>query len=117
MDGAEVEIATNAVVIHNVGARMHTVQLALERDTPGRPAGPALGTGVQQNLWHWRCTGHWSATESVALAKPLHRSASQRLALTGNGHWSAVQKPTKCPLSAPKSLRKDSKLYQGEPRE
>ena len=36
---------------------MQRVQLALDSDAPGRPAGPALGTEVPAKNWHWLALG------------------------------------------------------------
>ena len=51
---------------------MHTVQPALERGTADRPAGPALGTAVPAEGWHWLALGHWSASRRLALARTGH---------------------------------------------
>ena len=51
---------------------MHTVQPTLERGTADRPAGPALGTAVPAEGWHWLALGHWSASRRLALARTGH---------------------------------------------
>jgi hypothetical protein len=41
---------------------------------------------------------------------------AEGLTLAGNGHWSADQKPTRCPLFVPESLRNDTKSFSGAAR-
>ena len=62
-------------------------------------------------------TENRSATDSETLARHWNPVPAEGLTLAGNGHLSADQKPAKCPLFVPESLRMTLNRSQEPPNE
>ena len=89
---------------------MQRVQLALDSDAPGRPAGPALGTEVPAKNWHWLALGtgvpakdcHWPELGTPVPA-PVQTLGTAALARSDK----------KCPFVPSFCAQNCSQIYSG----